>query len=621
MAVSQPEVRRTDAVSQDILLAYGVASQPGARRSAGTGRLEARQDRRYLGSLAVLVESVGDDQAATNAGDRVGQLVRSYFARRLDDPLANLLQTVSAVNASSYAEAVRTGHVGRHGAKVLAVAIVGQRAHIVSIGDLRAYLVRQGRATPITRPIIQMGQAGRSAMFLGQSASLPLSPTSAADGRFSFQLELSPGDAIVLCSDDLAHALGSAEIAQLAAGAPAPQAARQLVERAERLGADQTAVVIQYVASPPRFAGIVLPRVGVLAAVLLLALLLAGAGLVWLRGPERGSEVGRPTPAEMAERSGGELPVRVAGAETPTASPSAAIAVAQQTQEPRPAPTGVPSPTNPPPTLIPTPTASAPATATPTETPPTATLTETPSTETPSTATPTELSPTETPTELPPTATSAASGGPRKSNEGSADTSVVERGSPIRFTAYGFLAGERLTAWAWPPGGGQEVVSHLVIADGDGTARWEWKVPPYAEPGPWIMSVGSARLEISIPFEVVRASSAAGPSQANEEPSTPSEGPRKSEEGFADKRVVERGSSIRFTAYGFLAGERLTAWAWAPGGVSVRVSELVIADGDGTATWEWEVPSYAEPGHWIMSVGSARLEVSIPFEVVPKSQS
>ena len=225
-----------------------------------------RAGREQLGLLVAVADGMGGGDAGKTASTlAIGALGEAYFESNLDNPLHSLQHAVAQANSAVYAFAVNARKSGMVGTTMVATAVVGSRASVVSVGDSRGYLVRAGQAVAITtdhnwaNQQIEQGRMTPEQAFahenaplltsvLGQGASLQIAQNGQADGKFSFQVELQPGDAIVLCSDGVSGVLPPHELASLALSNLAPKAAEQIVARARarRTTDNATAVVLQY---------------------------------------------------------------------------------------------------------------------------------------------------------------------------------------------------------------------------------------------------------------------------------------------------------------------------------------------------------------------------------------
>jgi PPM family protein phosphatase len=264
------------------------AIQPTALRCAIAGRTDRGMVRRtnqdtidmvalrspdggtaYLG---VVADGVGGAYAGEQASALAAAIMRERIelgvtaGRANDDTSCEQLlrEAVRAANRHIY----QASHTGANpqsmGTTLTIVLIVGDRAHIASVGDSRAYLLRAsisaGRAlvaqlTTDHSVVAQLVEAGRitpaQARIHPQRSllyrTIGAGPTIDID---TVAIRVKPGDRILLCSDGLVEYVSDEELAQIALRQPDPAiACERLVELAnQRGGADNSSVVIARVA-------------------------------------------------------------------------------------------------------------------------------------------------------------------------------------------------------------------------------------------------------------------------------------------------------------------------------------------------------------------------------------
>jgi protein phosphatase len=200
-----------------------------------------------LGLYAVL-----DGMGGANAGDVASQLARDVirdFVHQCRTKLSprELLETaIAAGSAAVWGEAQR--HRDRHGMGTTVVACLladAQRVVIGHVGDSRAYLWRDGRLQALTRDhtiveelvdrgLLSAEEAERHPYKNVLSRNLGAKPETRVD---CLELELRPGDRLLLCSDGL-YGYASADAIQYVVGSgDAPEhVARDLIDLALRGG-------------------------------------------------------------------------------------------------------------------------------------------------------------------------------------------------------------------------------------------------------------------------------------------------------------------------------------------------------------------------------------------------
>ena len=217
-----------------------------------------------LGLFAVL-----DGMGGASAGDIASQLARDTIRdfvlhrRHTLAPAALLEAAVSAGSAAVFHAAQQ--HRERHGMGTTVVAcLVLDPGHVVicHVGDSRAYLLRAGRLQALTRDhtiveelaergLLSPDEAERHPYKNVLSRNLGAKPEAKVD---TVELELKPGDRLLLCSDGL-YGYASAEAIQylLGSGDAPEHVARDLIELALRGGGGDnvSTVVIEAPSAAP----------------------------------------------------------------------------------------------------------------------------------------------------------------------------------------------------------------------------------------------------------------------------------------------------------------------------------------------------------------------------------
>jgi PPM family protein phosphatase len=177
--------------------------------------------------------------AASLAVDALGTHLRAHA-----EPATALPAAVAAANAAILSHA-RPDERGRSlGTTVVAAVVCGGRATVANVGDSRAYLVREGLATQVSVDHSWVAEQVRAGLLSAEEAlrhprrsritrallGEPVEPD-------IFEVNLRPGDQLLLCSDGLWEALGAARIAEVLDPAlSAGDAVGALVDAALRQG-------------------------------------------------------------------------------------------------------------------------------------------------------------------------------------------------------------------------------------------------------------------------------------------------------------------------------------------------------------------------------------------------
>ncbi|HET9620887.1 MAG TPA: PP2C family serine/threonine-protein phosphatase, partial [Kofleriaceae bacterium] len=213
--------------------------------------------------------AVFDGMGGANAGDIASQLardtLREFVAHRRATlaPRALLEAALQAGSAAIHSQAQQ--HRDRHGMGTTAVAcLVVDASHVVisHVGDSRAYLLRDGRLQALTRDhtiveelvdrgLLSADEAERHPYKNVLSRNLGSKPETRVD---SLELELKPGDRLLLCSDGLYGYTSGEAIQYLLGSGDAPEhVARDLIELALRGGGGDnvSTIVLEAPAAPP----------------------------------------------------------------------------------------------------------------------------------------------------------------------------------------------------------------------------------------------------------------------------------------------------------------------------------------------------------------------------------
>ncbi len=135
--------------------------------------------------------------------------------------------------------------------------LLGSHAVIVHLGDSRAYLFRNGKLTQVTRDqtmaqdLIDVGLEADSVKKFGHVLTNSLGGGNDSASAAVHQLDLEPGDQLLLCTDGLTDMVSDADIAVELASDRTPQAVCDaLVERALSQGGKDNVTLVLAVLGP-----------------------------------------------------------------------------------------------------------------------------------------------------------------------------------------------------------------------------------------------------------------------------------------------------------------------------------------------------------------------------------
>jgi len=219
------------------------------------GRVRAGNEDRWLARPPLFV--VADGMGGHAAGEVAAQLAIDAFAALSDARVAPFDASVLAAALTGADDAIRERArddpaAAGMGTTCTAVAVEGSVAHLAHIGDSRAYLLRAGRLTQLTEDHTLVAALVHDGVLTAQDAAtddrrhvilraLGVGDAAKAD---RLEVELRPGDRLLLCSDGLTgHLDGPALAAVLRSGTPT-EAADRLVARALDAGGEDNVTVV-----------------------------------------------------------------------------------------------------------------------------------------------------------------------------------------------------------------------------------------------------------------------------------------------------------------------------------------------------------------------------------------
>jgi len=179
---------------------------------------------RSRGWLFALADGVGGHERGEVASRlAVESVLEGFRHAAANAQLASLLpKLIQSANGQVYAAANTSGTaVGRMATTLVLCALRFDQAVISHAGDSRCYLIRDGRATPLTRDHTLAAEQAQLGFLSAQEASQAstrhvLSRAVGSDlvlTADTTQIQVNPEDVLMLCSDGLHGPLPAAEIA------------------------------------------------------------------------------------------------------------------------------------------------------------------------------------------------------------------------------------------------------------------------------------------------------------------------------------------------------------------------------------------------------------------------
>jgi protein phosphatase len=170
-------------------------------------------------------------------------------------PATRLYRAVQQANIGIYDKAVAVPELRGMATTLTAVVVDGAELTAVHVGDSRLYLLRAGELVQVTKDHTAAADKVRYGLMSKEKARThpDRSVLTRSVGRElivsrdRISQPLLQGDLLLLCSDGLYNVLSDEEIARLAAGGPAEEACRALVDAANGRGTPDnlTAAVVR----------------------------------------------------------------------------------------------------------------------------------------------------------------------------------------------------------------------------------------------------------------------------------------------------------------------------------------------------------------------------------------
>lgn len=201
---------------------------------------------------------VADGMGGHNAGDfasryTVEHVVKAVADSGLSGPISLLGTALRQANAGLLALAAENPQLHGMGTTFVAATITKDCLYVANVGDSRLYKINQDiiqvtRDHSLVQEMVRMGEMNQvQARFHPDKNIITRAVGALKDIEADFfEVNVTPGDRILLCSDGLTNMLEDGEILQILASQPGlMRGARQLVEAANQNGGkDNISVII-----------------------------------------------------------------------------------------------------------------------------------------------------------------------------------------------------------------------------------------------------------------------------------------------------------------------------------------------------------------------------------------
>lgn len=209
-----------------------------------------------MGAVFVVADGMGGHRGGEIASRIAVRTILAFYSANADEDRSQALtRAFREANTTILQESVADSTLFGMGTTCTAVALHRGRAYFAHVGDSRAYLMRAGDVTQLTRDHSIVGEMVRSGIISDEDArnhprrnvitrSLGAQEDIAADTQTT-PLTLEVGDRFILCSDGLTTYLADSDIAEIMRENGPEDACKKMVKLANtRGGRDNITVMV-----------------------------------------------------------------------------------------------------------------------------------------------------------------------------------------------------------------------------------------------------------------------------------------------------------------------------------------------------------------------------------------
>lgn len=214
---------------------------------------------RNSGSLYIVADGVGGASLGERASQYAADKVLFEFFQESGTPPAVRLEKAIRQACREINDYARNNNLARMATTMVAANIRGNVLTVANVGDSRCYLIRSGKLVQITHDHNITAELVRNGAITAEYAKTSKSSNTLSrsiggepdvDVDIFADIDLYPGDMLVLSSDGLTRYLENDDLLRLTADGSAEQISRHLVDFANAAGgADNTSVYVIKVGS------------------------------------------------------------------------------------------------------------------------------------------------------------------------------------------------------------------------------------------------------------------------------------------------------------------------------------------------------------------------------------
>jgi serine/threonine protein phosphatase PrpC len=229
-------------------LSYSVRTHRGAREENQDAWLVWPRRLPLDAYLPLVIGGVFDGMGGHFGGKKAGRLAAGAAAGALDSlegepPARRLRAALEAAQAAVVAGRLADCRYAEMAATFIAAATDGRDLQILWLGDSPGFLIRNGRVRRLTTDHVIESPAGPLiTQYLGAPEVEP----------GECELQVHPGDRVLLCSDGVIETLDEDELADFVSGETAVDGVRGLILESRRRGvSDNATAVVLAIGDPP----------------------------------------------------------------------------------------------------------------------------------------------------------------------------------------------------------------------------------------------------------------------------------------------------------------------------------------------------------------------------------
>ncbi|MBQ7597552.1 MAG: Stp1/IreP family PP2C-type Ser/Thr phosphatase [Clostridia bacterium] len=196
----------------------------------------------------------GGQIASTIAADMVSKKIEKCYNKSMSESSIEnmLLSAITTANVTVYDRAIADEFLNGMGTTIVAAVIKNNHANIAHVGDSRAYLLKDGTITQLTKDhslvqeMFDQGQLSRAELKNNNLRNIITRALGVSEGvEIEFNnTDLKKGDVLLLCSDGLTVEVSDEEILKLFGSTKFEQFPAKLIEQANKAGGKDNITVV-----------------------------------------------------------------------------------------------------------------------------------------------------------------------------------------------------------------------------------------------------------------------------------------------------------------------------------------------------------------------------------------